>query len=91
MKSQRAKDFIFYNLFIARGCTNLMLSPGDAARAVEIAEEDAATERLERSRKDSRFLTEMRDRLDNSDPQYAREMMSDWIGELEREIAAATK
>lgn len=92
MKSQRAKDYIYENLLIVKGFDNLMLSPSDAARAVEIAEEDVlAAERLERSRKDFQFLTEMRGRLDNADPQYVREMMSDWIGELEREISAATK
>lgn len=91
MKSQRAKDYIFEHLLIVRGSKNLMLSPSDAARAVEISEEDAAVERLEQDRKDLEFLTQMKDRLDFYGCPRTHEMLVDWIAELEQKIAMAEK
>ena len=85
MISERAKAFIDGDAVI-RNNGDRMVDASTAYNAVEIAEAEAAAERLERYRKDYRFLTEMRDRLDNADHQYVRVMMSDWLGELECEL-----
>lgn len=91
MKSQRAKDYIFKNLLVVKGFDNIMLAPSDAARAVEIAEEDAAAEKLAQDRKDLEFLKQMKDRLDFHGCFHTHEMLTDWIVELEQKIGSTEK
>ncbi len=52
-----------------------------------MAEEDAAVVQLEKDKKDLGFLVEMQQTLDNGNLQGVKEMISDWISELQHKIS----
>ena len=64
-----------------------VVSDLDAEQAVDLAEEDAAVVQLEKDKKDLGFLVEMQQTLDNGNLQGVKEMISDWISELQHKIS----
>ena len=89
MKSQRAIEFIEDRK--APVChfaeEEYVVSDLDAEQAVDLAEEDAAVVQLEKDKKDLGFLVEMQQTLDNGNLQGVKEMISDWISELQHKIS----
>lgn len=85
MKSTRAKAYIDESLAleIAGGYG---VSQEDANRAVEIAECDQLLKQCDRYRADREFLEEMLERFDRGESSYVRQLMIDWIEELERKV-----
>lgn len=87
MKSTQAKAYINESLLIVKGCNDILISPSDAARAVEIAESDMLVGQHDRHRDDLQFLDEMLDKFDTQQMDLVRQNIVDWRDELERKVA----